>query len=75
MWIGLFIVARKIMTISATAIESLDKFIQSHEKFDKFDFFFIDADKVNYLEYLGRFLKLAILGGFEKIVTIILRHD
>lgn len=52
--------ANKINYIVGPAIESLDKFIQSHEKFD---FFFIDADKVNYSAYLERVLKLAIPGA------------
>jgi predicted O-methyltransferase YrrM len=48
--------ADRVTIIVGDAKESLDKLVQSREKFD---FFFIDADKPNYPYYLEQAIKLA----------------
>src|SRR4051812_39218505 len=58
-------VADKIQLYIAPALATLDKLIASET--GQFDFVFIDADKVNYLNYYERALVLARRGGLIAI--------
>lgn len=54
-------VEHKIDLIIKPAIETLEDFIKSG---DSFDFAFVDADKVNYINYYEKLIKLVKKGGF-----------
>ncbi len=50
----------QVRYLTGPALESLERLIDSHERFD---FFFIDADKENYENYLAACIKLAQPGA------------
>jgi predicted O-methyltransferase YrrM len=56
-------VGEKIDLRLAPAVESLDQLIANSSELGSFDFAFVDADKVNYLNYYERLLKLIRPGG------------
>nr|AFX98064.1 caffeoyl-CoA O-methyltransferase [Cunninghamia lanceolata] len=56
-------VAHKIDFREGLALPILDELIQNEEMQDSFDFAFIDADKVNALNYHERLLNLVKIGG------------
>ncbi|XAR53414.1 Caffeoyl-CoA O-methyltransferase [Bertholletia excelsa] len=56
-------VEHKINFIESEALPVLDKLLEDHENEGSFDFAFVDADKVNYLNYHERLMKLVRVGG------------
>uniref|UniRef100_A0A0C9RGS7 TSA: Wollemia nobilis Ref_Wollemi_Transcript_25652_998 transcribed RNA sequence n=1 Tax=Wollemia nobilis TaxID=56998 RepID=A0A0C9RGS7_9CONI len=56
-------VAHKIDFREGPALPLLDEMIQNEELHGSFDFAFVDADKVNFLNYHERLLKLVKIGG------------
>ncbi|XP_042484021.1 probable caffeoyl-CoA O-methyltransferase At4g26220 [Macadamia integrifolia] len=56
-------VEHKITFIQSLALPVLDKLLEDPESESTFDFAFVDADKVNYLNYHDRILKLLRVGG------------
>ncbi|KAJ4846285.1 hypothetical protein Tsubulata_008807 [Turnera subulata] len=56
-------VERKINFIESQAIPVLDKLFEDKANEGSYDFAFVDADKVNYLNYHGRIMKLVKVGG------------
>ncbi|KAK9275726.1 hypothetical protein L1049_022994 [Liquidambar formosana] len=56
-------VEHKIDFIESQALPVLDKLLEDHENEGSFDFAFVDADKVNYLNYHERLMKLLKVGG------------
>ncbi|XAR53416.1 Caffeoyl-CoA O-methyltransferase [Bertholletia excelsa] len=56
-------VEHKINFIESEALPVLDKLLENHENEGSFDFAFVDADKVNYLNYHERLMKLVKVGG------------
>ena len=54
-------VDKKIELIIKPALESLDELIKKGEKFD---FAYVDADKINYINYFEKLLLLINKGGF-----------
>ncbi|XP_059633063.1 probable caffeoyl-CoA O-methyltransferase At4g26220 [Cornus florida] len=56
-------VEHKIDFIQSEALPALDKLSEDHENEGSFDFAYIDADKVNYLNYHERLMKLLKVGG------------
>ncbi|XP_057968582.1 probable caffeoyl-CoA O-methyltransferase At4g26220 [Malania oleifera] len=56
-------VEHKINFIESQALPALDKLLEDHENEDSFDFAFVDADKINYLNYHERLMKLLKVGG------------
>ena len=63
-------VINKIQLKLAPAIKTLDKLIENGEQ-DTFDFSFIDADKINYQNYLERSLVLLKPGGVVAIDNVL----
>ncbi|KAF6168983.1 hypothetical protein GIB67_038480 [Kingdonia uniflora] len=56
-------VEHKINFIESAALPILDQLLEVPENEGAFDFAFVDADKVNYLNYHERLLKLLRVGG------------
>lgn len=56
-------VEHKINFIVSEALPVLDKLLENNENEGSFDFAFVDADKVNYLNYHERLMKLVKVGG------------
>ncbi|XAR53417.1 Caffeoyl-CoA O-methyltransferase [Bertholletia excelsa] len=56
-------VEHKINFIESEALPVLDKLLEDHENEGSFDFAFVDADKVNFLNYHERLMKLVRVGG------------
>ncbi|GLJ31603.1 hypothetical protein SUGI_0634430 [Cryptomeria japonica] len=56
-------VAHKIDFREGLALPILDELVQTEEMLDSFDFAFVDADKVNALNYHERLLSLVKIGG------------
>uniref|UniRef100_A0A5B7BXZ0 Uncharacterized protein n=1 Tax=Davidia involucrata TaxID=16924 RepID=A0A5B7BXZ0_DAVIN len=56
-------VEHKIDYIESKALPVLDKLLEDRENDGSFDFAFVDADKVNYLNYHERLMKLLKVGG------------
>jgi len=63
-------VDKKIQLIIGPALESLQKMINNHEH-ETFDFAFIDADKINYLNYYKLCLNLVRPGGIICIDNVL----
>lgn len=56
-------VAHKIDFRESPALPILDELVQNEEMLESFDFAFVDADKVNGLNYHERLLRLLKIGG------------
>ncbi|XP_071908849.1 probable caffeoyl-CoA O-methyltransferase At4g26220 isoform X1 [Coffea arabica] len=56
-------VEHKIDFIESEALPVLDKLLEENLNHEAFDFAFVDADKLNYLKYHEKLLKLLKLGG------------
>ncbi|KAF9622123.1 hypothetical protein IFM89_029407 [Coptis chinensis] len=56
-------VEHKIKFIQSDAITALDQMLINGENEANFDFAFVDADKINYLNYHEKLLKLVKVGG------------
>ncbi|GLJ31608.1 hypothetical protein SUGI_0634530 [Cryptomeria japonica] len=56
-------IAHKIDFREGPALPILDELIQNEEMLESFDFAFVDADKVNGLNYYERLLRLVKIGG------------
>ncbi|KAF9622130.1 hypothetical protein IFM89_029414 [Coptis chinensis] len=56
-------VEHKINFIQSDAITALDQMLINGENETNFDFAFVDADKINYLNYHEKLLKLVKVGG------------
>ncbi|CAK9166917.1 unnamed protein product [Ilex paraguariensis] len=56
-------VEHKINFIQSEALPVLDKLLETSDSEGSFDFAFVDADKINYLNYHERLLKLLRVGG------------
>ncbi|KAF7851448.1 hypothetical protein BT93_L3876 [Corymbia citriodora subsp. variegata] len=56
-------VEHKVNFINAEALRALDDLIENLENEGSFDFAYVDADKVNYLNYFERLMKLIKVGG------------
>ncbi|KAI3724822.1 hypothetical protein L1987_64589 [Smallanthus sonchifolius] len=56
-------VEHKINFIESEAIPALDKLLQDPDNKGSFDYVFVDADKVNYLNYHDKVMKLVKVNG------------
>lgn len=56
-------VEHKIDFIESKALPVLDKLLEDNENEERFDFAFVDADKVSYMDYHERLIKLVKVGG------------
>ncbi|KAM7519584.1 hypothetical protein LguiB_018546 [Lonicera macranthoides] len=56
-------VEHKINFCHSEALPVLDKILEDHENEGSFDFAFVDADKISYLKYHERLMKLLKVGG------------
>ncbi|KAK3027095.1 hypothetical protein RJ639_042389 [Escallonia herrerae] len=56
-------VEHKINFVESEALPVLDKLVEDHDNEGSFDYAFVDADKINYLNYHQRLLKLVKVGG------------
>ncbi|KAM7519582.1 hypothetical protein LguiB_018544 [Lonicera macranthoides] len=56
-------VEHKIDFCHSEALPVLDKLLEDHENEGSFDFAFVDADKISFLEYHDRLMKLLKVGG------------
>ena len=63
-------VINKIDVRIGLAMDTLDELI-TNDEIDTFDFIFIDADKINYLGYFQKSLKLAKTGGIICIDNVL----
>ncbi|KAL3318778.1 Catechol O-methyltransferase domain-containing protein 1 [Cichlidogyrus casuarinus] len=63
-------VSTKIKFICKSALEALDELLLLEENKDSFDFAFIDADKLNYLDYYEKALSLLRPGGLIAIDNV-----
>ncbi|KAI8553629.1 hypothetical protein RHMOL_Rhmol05G0031000 [Rhododendron molle] len=56
-------VEHKVNFIESKALPVLDKLLEDNENEGSFDFAFVDADKISYLDYHERLMKLVKVGG------------
>ncbi|KAL8209314.1 hypothetical protein R6Q57_006046 [Mikania cordata] len=56
-------VEHKIEFIESQALPALDKILENPENEGSFDFAFVDADKINYINYHERIMKLVRVNG------------
>ncbi|KAD6454868.1 hypothetical protein E3N88_09574 [Mikania micrantha] len=56
-------VEHKIEFIESKALQALDKILENPENEGSFDFAFVDADKINYINYHERIMKLVRVNG------------
>ncbi|KAK1354852.1 putative caffeoyl-CoA O-methyltransferase [Heracleum sosnowskyi] len=56
-------VEHKINFIQSEALSVLDKLLETSDNEGSFDFAYVDSDKINYLNYHERLLKLLKVGG------------
>ncbi|KAI4380376.1 hypothetical protein MLD38_006574 [Melastoma candidum] len=56
-------VEHKIDFIQSEALPALEELLQNDENIGRFDFAFVDADKINYWNYHERLMKLLKVGG------------
>lgn len=56
-------VEHKINFVQSEALPVLDKLLETSDNEGSFDFAYVDADKINYLNYHERLLKLLKVGG------------
>uniref|UniRef100_A0A0K0DST1 O-methyltransferase n=1 Tax=Strongyloides stercoralis TaxID=6248 RepID=A0A0K0DST1_STRER len=65
---------KKISLIKGQALDSLDQLISNGET-EKWDFAFIDADKINYPNYYDRVMKLLRPGGVILVDNALMRGN
>ncbi|KAI6681935.1 hypothetical protein NL676_035816 [Syzygium grande] len=56
-------VEHKVNFIKSEALRALDDLMENLDNEGRFDFAFVDADKINYLNYHERLMKLVKVGG------------